>query len=250
MDKIIIDAHLQKPFQAWDTKTIDDILMIYRYNDFNNYYNIVLNKFREYVEWRKFNETYENKIKLKNLIDTYLFISKSLILYNQVNYYEIYETLHYTSIIDSFLNMTTDTVFFFIIIFYLFFRVFSSIYKIIEISKRKEKISFEERPIQQNIYKENFNFSSIFDIIKELKNPKENYIEQYPNQSPKEYPKNYSELNNNNDIDIKFDFDFNSLGDFINMENLEDIFENFIKRPDTNEKNRCCANCNLKKKVD
>jgi len=220
MDKIIIDANLQKPFQTWDIQTIDSILMIYKYNDTDNYYNIVLNKFKEYIEWRKFNEPNEYNYKLKNLINTYLLISKSLILYNQVNYYEIYDTINYTSIIDSFLNMTTDTVFFFIILIFLFFRVFSVIFQIINISRPKEKLYYEERPVQSNIY---------FDIMKDLKNIKENY------------PNDYSELNN-----IKSD----DISDLINIENLEVMLKKFMNIPENDEKNRCCANCNLKKKVD
>jgi hypothetical protein len=268
MNKSIIDISINTPFELWSTRTIDDLLTVYKYeNDKENiYYDKVLITFKNYIEWRKNNENYQ--YKLNNLINTYILISQSLILNNYVDYYKVYDTLHYTSIFDDIMGIIGNNFFVILIIFYLFFRVFSLIFKLTNcLMPKYNNQKYFEMQVPQYYYEYN-------------QEPQENQKKYYYQEQKQQTSSNLKQQQSNPipkvdemiDIDLSsigLDFDFNKLlsgdllnNDFVNsyLENnqiLKEMIDKIVdnKKSDSkadNEKPYCgsCANCNIKKKFD
>lgn len=268
MNKSIIDISINTPFEMWSTRTIDDLLTVYKYeNDKENiYYDKVLITFKNYIEWRKNNETYQ--YKLNNLINTYILISQSLILNNFVDYYKVYDTLHYTSIFDDIMGIIGNNFFVILIIFYLFFRVLSLIFKLTNclMPKYHNQIQGQkqfEMHVPQYYYEYNQEPQKQYNY-QEQKQQASSNLKQQSNSIPK--------VEEMIDIDLSsigLDFDFSKLlsgdllnNDFVNSylennETLKEMIDKIVnnKKGDSkvnNEKPYCgsCANCNIKKKFE
>jgi hypothetical protein len=111
-----------KRFELWTKDDIDNLLILYKYKDCYQYYDIVLTLLKKYIDWRKVNNISYN-YSLINLIDVYLLITESLIINNYVNYYEIYDILHTKSLCDIFWGLSSDTLLMCIVILFMIFRI-------------------------------------------------------------------------------------------------------------------------------
>ena len=112
-----------KKLQLWTKDDIDNLLIIYKYKDCYEYYDIVLKLLKKYIDWRKINNI-SYCYSLINLINVYLLITESLIINNYVNYYEIYDILHTKSLYEIFFGLSSDTLLMFIVILFMIFRIF------------------------------------------------------------------------------------------------------------------------------
>jgi hypothetical protein len=111
-----------KKFELWTKDDIDNLLIIYKYKDCYQYYDIILSVLKKYIDWRKVNNISYN-YSLINLIDVYLLITESLIINNYVNYYEIYDILHTKSLCDIFCGLSSDTLLMIVVILFMIFRI-------------------------------------------------------------------------------------------------------------------------------
>ena len=94
-----------KKLELWTKDDIDNLLIIYKYKDCHEYYDIVLKLLKKYIDARKINNISYN-YTLINLINVYLLITESLIINNYVNYYEIYDILHTKSLCEIFFSFS------------------------------------------------------------------------------------------------------------------------------------------------
>ena len=111
-----------KRFELWTKDDIDNLLIIYKYKDCHQYYDIVLKLLKKYIDWIKINNISYN-YTLINLINVYLLITESLIINNYVNYYEIYDILHTKSLCEIFFSFSSDTLLMIIVILFMIFRI-------------------------------------------------------------------------------------------------------------------------------
>ena len=112
-----------KRFELWSKDDIDNLLILYKYKDYYEYYDIVLSLLKKYIDWRKINNISYN-YSLINLINVYLLITESLIINNYVNYYEIYDILHTKSLCEIFFSFSSETLLMIIVILFMIFRIF------------------------------------------------------------------------------------------------------------------------------
>ena len=115
-----------KRFELWTKDDIDNLLILYKYKDCYQYYDIVLTLLKKYIDCRKINNISYNisyNYSLINLINVYLLITESLIINNYVNYYEIYDILHTKSLCDIFWGLSSDTLLMCIVILFMIFRI-------------------------------------------------------------------------------------------------------------------------------
>ena len=246
-----------KKLELWTKDDIDNLLIIYKYKDCHEYYDIVLSLLKKYIDWRKINNISYNisyNYSLINLINVYLLITESLIINNYVNYYEIYDILHTKSLCEIFFSFSSDTLLMIIVILFIIFRIFYYI-KILTNSSIKHSI------LQNN--------ENIFYSNKLLNDFTNNYHDNIPNLfglnlNINEDLEENEEIKNNNKFDIKNifknidlskfnfkDFDTNNF----NLENFD--LSSIMKKFETNNneskndvKCQChlCNNC-LNKKI-
>jgi hypothetical protein len=115
-----------KELELWTKDDIDNLLILYKYKDCYQYYDIVLTLLKKYIDWRKINNISYNisyNYSLVNLINVYLLITESLIINNYVNYYEIYDILHTKSLCEIFFSFSSETLLMFIVILFMIFRI-------------------------------------------------------------------------------------------------------------------------------
>jgi hypothetical protein len=255
-----------KNFKLWTKDDIDNILIIYKYKDCYQYYDIVLSLLKKYIDWRKINNIPYN-YTLINLVNVYLLITESLIINNYVNYYEIYDILHSKSICDMFFSLSSDTLLMIIVILFMIFRICYYI-----------KILTKSSIIKSNIQNNNndtffgnklLNLSDNFINVNKLNNnniPNVDVFGLNLNLNEDEVLEENEEINNNNnnEFDIKNIFkDFNlsnfNFQDFdINDFNLQNFdissimkkFENNIsKKQDNKKQNNSDNSYQLKKDI-
>lgn len=277
MDKETLFMNVQrcknKRFELWTKDDIDNLLIIYKYKDCYQYYEIVLTLLKKYIDWRKINNISYN-YKLINLIDVYLVITESLIINNYVNYYEIYEILHSKSLSDIFFGFSSNTLLMIIVILFMMFRVCYYIKILTKSSINNSSL------INSSLTNNNDIFYSNHFV------PNRNNLENIPNVDVFGLNINLNdELQENDEINNKFDIknifkDFNlgnfnlgnfDLGDFnlekFDLSSIMKKFESTIKaktdndndnkyQSQTNKQNtnlRCqchlCNNCINKKNI-
>ena len=227
-----------KKLELWTKDDIDNLLIIYKYKDCHEYYDIVLSLLKKYIDVRKINNISYN-YTLINLINVYLLITESLIINNYVNYYEIYDILHTKSLCEIFFSFSSDTLLMIIVILFMIFRIFYYI-KILTKSSIKNN--------DENLI--NFNNNPNLDIFELNLNINEDLEEN-------------EEIKNNNNFDIKnifknIDLSKFNLKDFdtnnFNLENFD--LSSIMKKFETNIKVKndvkcqchLCNNC-LNKKI-
>lgn len=266
MDKeslfININNLKNKRKELWCYDDIDNLLIIYKYKDCFEYYNIVLELLKKYITWRKIhNDDQYNSLShcytLPKLINVYLIITESLIINDYVNYYEIYDELHTKSLCEIFFNFSSDSLLMFVIIVFMIFRLFYYTKLIMQTSLNNNRIVYDNKydNIFNNKLNNNFNNNkhpNLFGLKFELNNDNTN-----DNNTEKE------ELKNSN-FDIKkifkdlekFDLgniDLNSfnLGNFdlakINLQDckLEDFnLEKMLNIPSLMKENKNVVNNN------
>ena len=230
-----------KKLELWTKDDIDNLLIIYKYKDCYEYYDIVLKLLKKYIDWQKINNISYNIsycYSLINLINVYLLITESLIINNYVNYYEIYDILHTKSLYEIFFGLSSDTLLMFIVILFMIFRIF---YYIKILTKNNDDLIYSNKLL--NDFPDNYhdNIPNLFGLNINLND----------------------ELKENEEINNKFDIknifkDFNlekfNLGQDFNLENLDlsSIMKKFetnikVKNDDNNEsKNNIQTNNNVK----
>jgi hypothetical protein len=222
-----------KRLELWTKDDINNLLIIYKYKDCNEYYDVVLTLLKKYIEWRKINNISYN-YSLTNLINVYLLITESLIINNYVNYYEIYDELHAISFCDIFFSFSSDTLLMIIVILFMIFRICYYL-----------KIFTKNNVIYDN------NF---------LKFPNNHNLDIFElNINNNQDLEEKEEINNNNKFDIKnifknIDLSKFNLKDFdINDFNLEKFdlsslmkkFEDKLKSNNDNDNNNSKCTCHL-----
>lgn len=219
MDKqtlfININNLKNKKKELWNTNDIDNLLIIYKYKDCFEYYNIVLELLKKYIEWRKIHNI-SYCYNLTNLINVYLIITESLIINNYVNYYEIYDELHTKSLCEIFFNFSSDSLLMFVIIVFMIFRLFYYTKLIMQTSLNNNKYDNKLNNKHPNLFGLNF----------ELNNDNEK-----------------EELKNSN-FDIKKIFKDLDLGNIdLNSFNLEDFnLEKMLNIPSLMKENKDVVN--------
>lgn len=197
MDKeslfININNLKNKRKELWCYDDIDNLLIIYKYKDCFEYYNIVLELLKKYITWRKLhNDDQYNGLShcytLPKLINVYLIITESLIINDYVNYYEIYDELHTKSLTEIFFGFSSDTLLMFVIIIFMIFRLFYYIRLISQSSLiNKNRIiydKYDDGVYDNNNFLNSLGFDNIF------------HNNKYPNL----FGLNF-ELNNDNNIE-------------------------------------------------
>lgn len=254
MDKqtlfININNLKNKKKELWCYDDIDNLLIIYKYKDCFEYYNIVLELLKKYITWRKLNNNDQYNglshcYTLPKLINVYLIITESLIINDYVNYYEIYDELHTKSLTEIFFGFSSDTLLMFVIIIFMIFRLFYYIRLISQSSLiNKNRIIYDKYDkynddVYNNIFDNKLNnkYPNLFGLNFQLNND---------NNTEKE------ELKNNNfdikkifkDLDLeKFNKGFD-LGN-IDLENfkLEDFnLEKMLNIPSLMKENKNSVN--------
>lgn len=248
MDKATLFMNVKiiknKRFELWSKDDIDNLLILYKYKDCYQYYDIVLALLKKYIDWRKVNNISYN-YSLINLIDVYLLITESLIINNYVNYYEIYDILHTKSLCDIFWGLSSDTLLMCIVILFMIFRICYYIKILTKSSLIKSSITNNNNNKNDLIYDDNF-----------LKFP-DNFINQCnSNNNPNfdlfglnlninEDLQENKEINNNNKFDFKNIFKNINLGQDFNFQdfNLEkfdfsSIMKNFEEKLKSNNDNK------------
>ena len=259
MDKeslfININNLKNKRKELWCYDDIDNLLIIYKYKDCFEYYNIVLELLKKYITWRKLhNDDQYNGLShcytLQKLINVYLIITESLIINDYVNYYEIYDELHTKSLSEIFFGFSSDTLLMFVIIIFMIFRLFYYIRLISQSSLiNKNRIIYDK--YDNDVYDNNnflncLGFNNIFHNNKHPNLFGLNFELNNDNNTEKE------ELKNSNfdikkifkDLDLeKFNKGFN-LGN-IDLENfkLEDFnLEKMLNIPSLMKENKNSVN--------
>ena len=223
-----------KKLELWTKDDIDNLLIIYKYKDCHEYYDIVLKLLKKYIDWRKINNI-SYYYSLINLINVYLLITESLIINNYVNYYEIYDILHTKSLCEIFFSFSSDTLLMIIVILFMIFRIFYYI-KILTKNNDDNLINFNKLNNNPNldIFELNLNINEDLEENEEIKNNN-----------------NFDIKNIFKNIDLsKFnlkDFDTNNF----NLENLD--LSSIMKKFETNNNVKCqchlCNNCLNKKNI-
>ena len=227
-----------KKLELWTKDDIDNLLIIYKYKDCHEYYDIVLKLLKKYIDVRKINNISYNisyNYTLINLINVYLLITESLIINNYVNYYEIYDILHTKSLCEIFFSFSSDTLLMIIVILFMIFRIFYYI-KILTKNNDDNLINFNKLNNNPNldIFELNLNINEDLEENEEIKNNN-----------------NFDIKNIFKNIDLsKFnlkDFDTNNF----NLENLD--LSSIMKKFETNNNVKCqchlCNNCLNKKNI-
>jgi hypothetical protein len=252
-----------KNLELWTKDDIDNLLILYKYKDCYQYYDIVLKLLKKYIDWRKINNISYN-YSLINLINVYLLITESLIINNYVNYYEIYDILHTKSLCDIFWGLSSDTLLMCIVILFMIFRICYYIKILTKSSLIKSSITNHNNNNNDLIYDNNF-----------LKFP-DNFINQCNsnnipnfdvfglNLNINEDLQENKEINNNKKFDIKNIFKNIDLGQNFNLEKFDfsSIMKNFEdniksnndnKNESNNDNLKCtchlCNNCINKKNI-
>ena len=238
-----------KNFKLWTKDDIDNILIVYKYKDCYEYYDIVLSLLKKYIDWRKINNISYN-YSLINLVNVYLLITESLIINNYVNYYEIYDILHSKSICDMFFSFSSDTLLMIIVILFMIFRICYYIKILTKSSLTNSSLINSSLTNNNDIFFGNKlqnlpdNFINLNKLNNNINLPNVDVFGLNLNLNEDEVLEENEEINNNNEFDIKNIFkDFNlsnfNLQDFdINDFNLQNFdissvmkkFENNISK--------------------
>jgi len=265
MDKqtlfININNLKNKKKELWNTNDIDNLLIIYKYKDCFEYYNIVLELLKKYIEWRKIHNI-SYCYNLTNLINVYLIITESLIINNYVNYYEIYDELHTKSLCEIFFNFSSDSLLMVVIILFMIFRLSYYIKLIMKTSlNNNNRIVYDNYNKYDNIFDNKLNnkHPNLFGLKFELNN--DNEKEELKN-SNFDIKKIFKDLDLGN-IDLNsFDLgnidlakinlqDFN-LEKMLNIPSLMKENKNVVNNEESNSiKYKChlCNNCINKKNI-
>jgi len=125
---------LNKPFEAWNYNTIDFLIYIYDFEQYNQYYNMNLLLLEDYINWyqEQSSEISNKTYSLEKLLDLKNEIKKNL---NVSNYYKNFLNNNKEKIY----NTIFDNIYFlFIIIVMIIFLIVKSFLSCIFIEKKKE----------------------------------------------------------------------------------------------------------------
>ncbi len=274
MDKqtlfININNLKNKRKELWCYDDIDNLLIIYKYKDCFEYYNIVLELLKKYITWRKLhNDDQYNGLShcytLPKLINVYLIITESLIINDYVNYYEIYDELHNKSLSEIFFGFSSDTLLMFVIIIFMIFRLFYYIRLISQSSLiNKNRIIYDKYNdgVYNNIFDNKLNnkYPNLFGLNFELNNDKNTEKEELKN-SNFDIKKIFKDLDLekfNKGFDLgNIDLENFKLEDFnlekmLNIPSLMKENKNSVNNEESNNiKCKChlCNNCMNKKNI-
>ena len=284
MDKeslfININNLKNKRKELWCYDDIDNLLIIYKYKDCFEYYNIVLELLKKYITWRKLHNDDQynglsNCYTLQKLINVYLIITESLIINDYVNYYEIYDELHTKSLTEIFFGFSSDTLLMFVIIIFMIFRLFYYIRLISQSSSINKNRIIYDKYDDGSIYDNNnflncLGFNNIFDNNKhpnlfglnfelnnenghiekeELKNSNFDIKKIFKDLDLEKFNKGF-DLGNINLENFKLE-DFN-LEKILNISSLMKENKNSVNNEESNNiKCKChlCNNCMNKKNI-